>query len=66
MRRGVGRRLVEDLVARARERGIGAITVTANPHAMDFYTAVGFVPDGVEQTRFGPATRMRLVCPAQV
>jgi hypothetical protein len=27
---------------------------------MAFYTAVGFVPDGTAQTRFGPALRMRL------
>lgn len=61
MRRGVARQLIEDLRHRARDRGIGTITVTANPHADAFYTAVGFTHDGVAQTRFGPATRMRLV-----
>ena len=34
--------------------------MTANPHAMPFYRSVGFVDDGVAETRFGPAPRMRL------
>ena len=34
--------------------------MTANPHAMAFYRSVGFVDDGVAETRFGPAPRMRL------
>jgi predicted N-acetyltransferase YhbS len=60
MRQGVARRLVEDAVGFARTLGVGSVHVTANPHAMAFYTAVGFVPDGTAQTRFGPAPRMRL------
>ena len=59
-RRGVARRLVEDVLDRAREQGVGLIRVSANEHAMPFYTAVGFRPDGVEQTRFGPTPRLRL------
>jgi len=63
MRQGVACRLVEDAVSLARELGIGSLLVTANPHAMAFYTAVGFVPDGTAQTRFGSAPRMRLDVP---
>ncbi|MDQ1643895.1 MAG: hypothetical protein QOJ50_79 [Cryptosporangiaceae bacterium] len=60
MRRGVARRLVEDIVDLARAADAGGIEVTANPHAMAFYESVGFRPAGVAQTRFGPAPRMRL------
>jgi GNAT superfamily N-acetyltransferase len=58
-RQGVARRLVEDMLTLAARAGIRTVEVTANPHAMAFYTAVGFVPDGTEQTRFGPAPRLR-------
>ena len=60
MRRGMARRLVEDLLDRARTEGVEHVWVTANPHAMAFYTAVGFVPDGTAQTMFGSAPRLRL------
>jgi GNAT superfamily N-acetyltransferase len=60
MRHGVARRLVEDVLSLARMLGVGAVWVTANPHAMAFYTSVGFVPDGAAQTRLGHALRMRL------
>ncbi len=60
MRQGVARRLVEDVLSLARILGVGAVWVTANAHAMAFYTSVGFVPDGAAHTRFGPAPRMRL------
>jgi GNAT superfamily N-acetyltransferase len=60
MRQGVARRLVEDALNLARILGVGSVQVTANPHAMAFYTSVGFVSDGTAQTRFGPALRMRL------
>jgi GNAT superfamily N-acetyltransferase/predicted ester cyclase len=63
MRRGVGRRLVRDVLAAARAEGVEHVWVTANPHAMAFYTAVGFVPDGSAPTRFGPAPRLRLDVP---
>lgn len=62
MRQGVARRLIEDVLAAARRSGASSVRVTANPHAMAFYTAVGFVPDGTAQTRFGPAPRLRLDC----
>jgi predicted N-acetyltransferase YhbS len=65
MRRGVGRRLVEDVVDRARADGVETVWVTANPHAMAFYAAVGFRVDGTAQTRFGPAPRLRLDVPGR-
>ena len=57
MRRGFATALVRHLLA---EADVSAIEVTANPHAMAFYRSVGFVDDGVAETRFGPAPRMRL------
>jgi GNAT superfamily N-acetyltransferase len=60
MRGGVGRTLVDDAIRIARERGAMRIEVVANPQAVAFYEAVGFVEDGEVQTRFGPAPRMSL------
>jgi GNAT superfamily N-acetyltransferase len=60
MRRGIARRLVEDMLDVARTLGVERMVVTANPHAMAFYVAVGFIPDGTAETTFGPAPRMRL------
>ena len=60
MRAGVGRRLVEDAKRIARERGATRIDVVANPQAVAFYEAVGFIPAGEAQTRFGSAPRMSL------
>jgi GNAT superfamily N-acetyltransferase len=58
-RQGVGRRLVLDAVATARARGLDAVNVTANPHALDFYASVGFLGGETVPTEFGPGTRMR-------
>ncbi|MCZ7524971.1 MAG: GNAT family N-acetyltransferase [Acidimicrobiia bacterium] len=58
-RRGVGRRLLRDVVARGRASGARRIDVTANDHATGFYEAVGFVRTGAADTPFGPAVRMR-------
>jgi N-acetylglutamate synthase-like GNAT family acetyltransferase len=58
MRAGVGRELVEDAKRVARDRGAARIDVIANPQALAFYTAVGFIRVGDAQTRFGPAPRM--------
>jgi ribosomal protein S18 acetylase RimI-like enzyme len=58
MRRGVGRRLVDDAVQIAVNRGVARLEVTANPHALAFYLSVGFVVDHEMATRFGPALRM--------
>ena len=60
MRRGVATRLVTELADRARRAGAGPVRVTANPHAAAFYRSAGFVPDGVTETRYGPAPRLRL------
>ena len=60
MRQGVARRLIEDVLILAARSGAGTVRVTANPHAMGFYTAVGFVPEGTAQTRFGPGPRLRI------
>ena len=64
MRRGVGRRLVEDVSDTARAEGVQRVWVTANPGAMAFYAAVGFRPDGSAPTFAGPAARLRLDVPA--
>lgn len=58
MRQGVGRRLLEDLVADARRRGVTSVEVTANPGAVPFYRHTGFTPVRTVATRFGPATRL--------
>ncbi len=60
MRHGVGRDLVRDAIAIATRRGVRRIEVTANEHALGFYERVGFVHDGVTQTRFGPGLRMHI------
>jgi predicted N-acetyltransferase YhbS len=60
MRRGIGRSLVVDAVGFARSLGVARIEVTANPHAWAFYSATGFVLDGVTETHFGPGHRMHL------
>jgi GNAT superfamily N-acetyltransferase len=60
MRRGIGRALVADAAAIARQWGASRIEVTANPHALAFYRQAGFVAGHEVQTRFGPGTRMHL------
>jgi GNAT superfamily N-acetyltransferase len=58
MRRGVGRALVEDAAARARDSAAACLEVTAGP-AAGFYERLGFTIIGEAKTRFGPAVRMR-------
>lgn len=60
MRRGVARDLIADAVKDARARGARRIEVTANGHALAFYTTTGFVLDGTADTEFGPGYRMHL------
>jgi GNAT superfamily N-acetyltransferase len=55
---GVGRALVEDAAAQASGQGARCLEVTAGP-AQGFYEKVGFRLVGLDQTRFGPAVRMR-------
>ena len=55
----VVRRIAEVLRARGTER----LEVTANPHAMGFYRAAGFIDCGVAETALGTAPRMVLALP---
>jgi ribosomal protein S18 acetylase RimI-like enzyme len=57
LRRGIGRTLVDDAVARARARSARRLEVTAGP-AQGFYEKLGFIVVGSVQTRFAPAVRM--------
>lgn len=56
--RGVGRALVEDAKARAREAGHLRMTVVVAARTVAFYERSGFVVREPTQTRFGPALRM--------
>ena len=59
-RRGIAAMLVERIAQVLRTRGVQRLEVTANPHAMGFYRAAGFVDCGVADTVFGAAPRMML------
>jgi adenylate kinase family enzyme/GNAT superfamily N-acetyltransferase len=58
MQEGIGRTLVDDLVAIAREEGVCRIDVVANFRAQGFYEKVGFVADRRVPTRFNDALAM--------
>lgn len=60
MRLGVGRMLVDDVVARAGAAGARYVDVIANPNALGFYERLGFEITGQASTRFGTAPRMTL------
>jgi GNAT superfamily N-acetyltransferase len=60
MRRGIATALVRHIAGVLRARGAERLEVTANPHALGFYHAAGFVGCGVAGTDFGPAPRMVL------
>jgi GNAT superfamily N-acetyltransferase len=60
MRRGIGGALVEDVLGLARDGGVTAVAVVAEPDAVAFYARCGFVSEGEVPTRFGPAVRMRV------
>jgi GNAT superfamily N-acetyltransferase len=55
---GYGRVLLEHGAELAKSWGAKTLHVVANANAMGFYTACGFVADGVAKTRFRPATTM--------
>jgi GNAT superfamily N-acetyltransferase len=57
-RRGIGRALIGEAERLAIGSGAGAIDVIANPQALGFYEACGFVTTGSMDTRFGPALTM--------
>lgn len=59
-RRGIATALVLRVVDVLRARGVQRLEVTANPHALGFYRAAGFVDMGWADTDFAPAPRMAL------
>lgn len=59
-RRGAGRRLIEHIADEAGREHFTGIGVTANPHALQFYRAAGFVAAGETHTEFGRGIRMHL------
>ena len=59
-RQGVARRLIEDAVQTLRTSGRQRLWVTGNPHAMAFYTAVGFVGSERVATELGAGLRLHL------
>ncbi len=60
MRRGIATALVGRIADVLRARGAERLEVTANPHALGFYRAVGFTGCGVADTDFGTAPGMML------
>ena len=60
-RRSIATALVSRIAEVVRAQGAGRLEVTANPHAMGFYRAVGFVDCGIAETAFGAAPRMVLM-----
>ena len=60
MRRGIATALVNHIAGVLRARGVQRLEVTANPHALGFYNAAGFIDCGVAETDFGAAPRMVL------
>jgi GNAT superfamily N-acetyltransferase len=60
MRRGIATALVNQIAQVLRARGVERLEVTANPDAIGFYRAAGFLDCGSAETHFGPAPRMAL------
>jgi predicted GNAT family N-acyltransferase len=59
-RRGVGSRILESLIGKARERGDREILLSSQVHAVDFYRLHGFQPVGEIYEEAGiPHRRMR-------
>jgi GNAT superfamily N-acetyltransferase len=59
-RRGVARQLVLDIARAARGVGYQRLSVTGNPHALDFYRAAGFVEIDHVATELGAGLRLHL------
>ncbi len=59
-RRGIALALVARITEVLRGRGVDRMEVTANPDAMGFYRAAGFLDCGVATTEFGTAPRLVL------
>ena len=51
--RGVGAALLEALMAEAGRRGMSRLALSAQSHALGFYTRFGFVPEGDEYDEAG-------------
>jgi GNAT superfamily N-acetyltransferase len=60
-RRGIAAALVSRIAEILRALGAERLEVTANPHALGFYRAAGFIECGVAETDLGDAPRMVLV-----
>jgi len=60
-RRGIATALVSRIAEVLRAQGAERVEVTANPHALAFYCAVGFIDGGVAETDFGVAPRLVLM-----
>jgi GNAT superfamily N-acetyltransferase len=60
MRRGIASALLGRIAEVLRTRGAQSLEVTANPHALEFYRAAGFIECGTAETEFGGAPRMVL------
>jgi N-acetylglutamate synthase-like GNAT family acetyltransferase len=59
-RRGIARHLVRQIVAVAHDAELPRLWVTGNPHAMAFYSAVGFLKTGEVSTELGTGVRLVL------
>lgn len=59
-RRGIARRLITDIAGTSRVEGYRLLSVVGNPHASDFYRAVGFVEVGRTETALGVGLQMCL------
>ncbi|MFI5956296.1 GNAT family N-acetyltransferase [Cryptosporangium sp. NPDC051539] len=59
-REGIARALVADLIRTGCDPDDRYLSVTGNPHALDFYRAVGFLETGRISTALGTGLRMRL------
>ena len=57
---GIATELVSRITEVLRARGARRLEVTANPHALGFYRAAGFIDCGTADTVFGTAPRMVL------
>jgi GNAT superfamily N-acetyltransferase len=57
-RGGIGRKLVEEAAQFAIAIDAGLLLATANARSAPFYAKCGFVPAGVANTRYGPASVM--------
>jgi GNAT superfamily N-acetyltransferase len=62
-RRGIGRALIGEAERLAAGLGAAGLDVVANPQALAFYEACGFVTTGSAETRFGPAITMTKALP---